>query len=198
MDVSSFYTELMTLWEEYKNYIELPVCTCGLCECNAAALWESLQQRSRVMKFLMGLNEAFEPTRRHILMMKPIPSLEDVFNMVAQDERQKSIKPSTRQDNVVFQNSGPHDDTQSMSSENLADNAAFATQYNNSYRPRHKFHTTPGQQHSSQQSRGQNPVNSQAQSQTRPNPPSFQKTNTVANVMTAPLYLPAPATNAIN
>ncbi|CAA7022546.1 unnamed protein product [Microthlaspi erraticum] len=82
MDVSSFYTELMTLWEEYKNYIELPVCMCGRCECNAAALWESLQQRSRVMKFLMGLNEAFEPTRRHILMMKPIPSLEDYNNTI--------------------------------------------------------------------------------------------------------------------
>ncbi|CAA7012859.1 unnamed protein product [Microthlaspi erraticum] len=38
MDVSSFYTELMTLWEEYKNYIELPVCTCGRCECNVAGL----------------------------------------------------------------------------------------------------------------------------------------------------------------
>ncbi|XP_024005273.1 uncharacterized protein LOC112082191 [Eutrema salsugineum] len=36
MDVSSYYTELITLWEEYKNYIELPVCTCGKCECNAA------------------------------------------------------------------------------------------------------------------------------------------------------------------
>ncbi|CAA7042928.1 unnamed protein product [Microthlaspi erraticum] len=114
-------------------------------------------------------------------MMKPIPSIEDVFNMVAQDERQKSIKPSSRQDNVVFQNSGPHDDTQSLSSETLADNAAFATQYNNGYRPRqrpvcthcgqlghvvqkcfklhgyppgHKFHTASGQQQS-QTSRGQ-------------------------------------------
>ncbi|KAL1208845.1 hypothetical protein V5N11_010523 [Cardamine amara subsp. amara] len=28
MDVSTYYTELITLWEEYKNYVELPVCTC--------------------------------------------------------------------------------------------------------------------------------------------------------------------------
>lgn len=27
----------------------------------------------------MGLNEAFEPTRRHILVLKSIPSIEDVF-----------------------------------------------------------------------------------------------------------------------
>ncbi|KAG7544681.1 Retrotransposon Copia-like N-terminal [Arabidopsis suecica] len=105
MDVSTYYTELVTLWEEYKNYVELPLCTCGRCECNAAVLWEKLQQRSRVTKFLMGLNEAYETTRRHILMLKPIPSIEDVFNMVTQDERQKSIKPIAKVENVAFQSS---------------------------------------------------------------------------------------------
>ncbi|CAA7046908.1 unnamed protein product [Microthlaspi erraticum] len=224
MDVSSFYTELMTLWEEYKNYIELPVCTCGRCECNAAHLWEALQQRSRVMKFLMGLNEAYEPTRRHILMMKPIPSIEDVFNMVAQDERQKTIKPSSRQDNVVFQNS--HDDTRSLSSETTSENAAFAAQYNNTYRPRqrplcthcgqfghvvqkcfklhgyppgHKYYNASGVNPSpqlSQASRG--PAQSHPQSQSRPPSQSYQKTNTVANVTASPMYLPAPTKNAIN
>ena len=53
----------------------------------------------------MGLNDAYEATRRHILMLKPIPSIEDVYNMVAQDERQKSIKPSSKLENVAFQSS---------------------------------------------------------------------------------------------
>lgn len=103
MDVSAYYTELITLWEEHKNYVELPVCTCGRCECDAAALWEKLQQRSRVTKFLMGLNESYEQTRRHILMLKPIPTIEEAFNIVTQDERQKALRPSTRIDNVAFQ-----------------------------------------------------------------------------------------------
>ncbi|KAG2270373.1 hypothetical protein Bca52824_064928 [Brassica carinata] len=76
----------------YKNYVELPVCTCGHCECNAAMLWERLQQQSHVTKFLMGLNDAYEQTRRHILMLKPIPTIDEVFNMVSQDERQKNLK----------------------------------------------------------------------------------------------------------
>ena len=92
LDVSAYYTELITLWEEYKNYIELHVCTCGHCECNAALLWEQLQQRGRVTKFLMGLNDTYEQTRRHILMLKPIPIIEEAFNIVAQDERQRNIK----------------------------------------------------------------------------------------------------------
>ncbi|KAG7594818.1 Reverse transcriptase RNA-dependent DNA polymerase [Arabidopsis thaliana x Arabidopsis arenosa] len=103
MDISAYYTELMTLWEEHKNYVDLPVCTCGKCECEAAVKWENLQQRSRVTKFLMGLNESYDQTRRHILMLKPIPKIEEAFNMLTQDERQKSIKPSSRVDSVAFQ-----------------------------------------------------------------------------------------------
>ncbi|XP_010513597.1 PREDICTED: uncharacterized protein LOC104789625 [Camelina sativa] len=103
MDVSTYYTALLTLWEEHKNYVELPVCTCGRCECDAAAKWERLQQRSRVTKFLMGLNESYDQARRHILMLKPIPTIEEAFNMVTQDERQVVVKPTTSIDSVAFQ-----------------------------------------------------------------------------------------------
>ncbi|KAG7566078.1 hypothetical protein ISN44_As10g026850 [Arabidopsis suecica] len=107
MDISAYYTALLTLWEEHKNYVELPVCSCGKCECDAAVKWEKLQQRSRVTKFLMGLNEGYEQTRRHILMLKPIPTIEEAFNIVTQDERQKSIRPTTRVDSVAFQATAP-------------------------------------------------------------------------------------------
>lgn len=58
------------------------------------------------MKFLMGLNESYDASRCQILMIKPILSLEDVFNMITQDERQKSIKPAVKSDVVVFQTAG--------------------------------------------------------------------------------------------
>ena len=67
--------------------MEIPVFTCGKFECNAAQSWESLQKRSLVTKFLMGLNESFESSRRQILMLKPLPNIEDVFNLITQDER---------------------------------------------------------------------------------------------------------------
>ncbi|XP_048623749.1 uncharacterized protein LOC125592558 [Brassica napus] len=129
MDVSTYYTELVTLWEEHKNNVDLPVCTCGHCECDAAMLWERLQQRSRVTKFLMGLNEAYEPTRRHILMLKPIPMIDDVFSMVSQDERQKNLNPSIKTDAVVFQTSAPPDAAPIGFYNGQLDNAAYAAQY---------------------------------------------------------------------
>ncbi|KAG7544005.1 Zinc finger CCHC-type [Arabidopsis thaliana x Arabidopsis arenosa] len=144
MDISAYYTELVTLWEEYRNYVELPLCTCGKCECNAAGLWEKLQARSRVTKFLMGLNDSYDATRRHILMLKPIPSIEEVFNMVTQDERQKNLKPIAKNDNVVFQASAHVQSTADVSQNQAAyngysyngplDNTAYAVQ--NQFRPR--------------------------------------------------------------
>lgn len=137
MDISTYYTTLVTLWEEYKNYVDLPVCTCGRCECNAAALWESLQQRSRVTKFLMGLNEAYEPTRRHILMLKTIPSIEDMFNLVIQDERHKSIKPSSTPATAVFHSSGPAESL-SIAASAFENPVLAATQTSGGFRPKSK------------------------------------------------------------
>ncbi|XP_019096461.1 PREDICTED: uncharacterized protein LOC109130846 [Camelina sativa] len=136
MDVIAYYTELVTLWEELKNYVELPVCTCGKCECSAALLWEKLQQRSRVTKFLMGLNDSYEATHRHILMIKPMPSIENAFHMVTEDERKQNIAKPTRTDGVVFQTSGPPTTFVSDGStyDGPADNMAYAVQ--NTYRPR--------------------------------------------------------------
>uniref|UniRef100_A0A1J3GK41 CCHC-type domain-containing protein n=1 Tax=Noccaea caerulescens TaxID=107243 RepID=A0A1J3GK41_NOCCA len=139
-----------------------------------------------------------------------LPSIEDVFNMVAQDERQKSIKPSSRQDNVVFHTSGPADQSLTQSFDSQGDHSAFATQHQHGYRPKqrsvcthcgqlghivqkcfklhgyppgHKFHNPTGQQQSSFVPRGQQ--NSQPRHQ------SYHKTNTVANVMTgSSLYMP--------
>ncbi|KAL0650319.1 hypothetical protein Bca4012_093010 [Brassica carinata] len=39
-------------------------------------------------------------------MLKPIPTIEEAFNMVAQDERQRSIKHVIKTDNVAFQARG--------------------------------------------------------------------------------------------
>lgn len=66
-------------------------------------LWEKLQQRPINTKFLMGLNEVYEQTRRHILMLKPIPNIEEAINIVAQDERQRIVKPVFKSENVAFQ-----------------------------------------------------------------------------------------------
>ncbi|XP_019091123.1 PREDICTED: uncharacterized protein LOC109128723 [Camelina sativa] len=226
MDVTAYYTELETLWEEHKNYIGLPVCTCGKCESSAALLWEKLQQRSRVTKFLMGLNDSYEATRSQILMIKPMPSIEHAFHMVTQDEWQKIITKPTQTDGVVFQTFGlPTIVVYDVPTyEGPIDNVAYAVQ--NTYRPRKsrplcthcgmsghvvqkcfKLHGYPPDYipgfksissgyHSQRMA---NPQNVQQKGQSQSITSQYHlRAHTVANITSSSSYVPPPALNAIN
>ncbi|XP_010481052.1 PREDICTED: uncharacterized protein LOC104759868 [Camelina sativa] len=184
MDVTSYYTMLVTLWEEYKNYVELPVCTCGKCECSAATLWEKLQQRSRVTNFLMGLNASYESTRRHILMLKPIPSIEEVFNMVTSDERQTNITP--KPNNMIFQASTSTEVPVSVSSQASGTHQAPYTGYILGFKSSFaNYQGTQGSQRpvmSSAQPRGFTPSN--------PRPVTHAVANVITETSPAPSMTP--------
>ena len=49
------------------------------------------QQQKYVMQVLMGLNESYASTRGQILMSDPLSPMAKVFNLVVQEERQRSI-----------------------------------------------------------------------------------------------------------
>ncbi|KAK6131665.1 hypothetical protein DH2020_034572 [Rehmannia glutinosa] len=90
--VSVYFTQLNALWEELKNYRPLPYCSCGLCTRNALRSFSGVQSCNYVFKFLMGLNDSFEGIRGQILLLSPTPSLDKVFSMVLQDERQREAR----------------------------------------------------------------------------------------------------------
>ncbi|KAG8373898.1 hypothetical protein BUALT_Bualt11G0073100 [Buddleja alternifolia] len=43
------------------------------------------------MQFLMGLNDNFKPVRGQILLMKPLPIVEDAYSMIQPEEKQMDI-----------------------------------------------------------------------------------------------------------
>lgn len=67
LDLSAYYTCLITLWEELKNFEELPSCTCGKCTCGSNDRWIQLYERRNIVCFLMRLNESFAQARRKLL-----------------------------------------------------------------------------------------------------------------------------------
>lgn len=64
------------------------------------------------------------------MMLKAFLSIEDIFNMVTQDERQKNIKPSAKVENVVFQTSNTTRENSSV------ENMAYAASVQNRFRLR--------------------------------------------------------------
>ncbi|KAL5537688.1 hypothetical protein UlMin_046008 [Ulmus minor] len=85
-DVIGYFTRLRTLWEELKDFRPFPVCSCG-----AMKQLIDLQQQGYVLQFLMGLNESFSQVRAQILMLDPLPSINKVFSLIVQEERQRSL-----------------------------------------------------------------------------------------------------------
>ena len=59
--------------------------------CNVNEKISKIHHREALMQFLMGLNDSFSHVRGQILLMDPIPSVEKVFSLLIQDEKQRSV-----------------------------------------------------------------------------------------------------------
>lgn len=63
--VSTYFTQLKTLWAELASY--RPFCTCGRCSCSGVQAISDYFQTEYVMSFLMGLNDSFSQIREQLL-----------------------------------------------------------------------------------------------------------------------------------
>lgn len=86
LSIESYYTKLKTIWQELLEYRPSIDCKCtGL-----RSLLEHLRSEY-VMIFLMGLNDSYTNVRAQILLMDPVPSINKVFSLLIQEERQRMI-----------------------------------------------------------------------------------------------------------
>lgn len=84
--IGVYYTKLKSLSEELSQL--RPICSCGKCECDGV---KKYFQAEHVMNLLMGLNETFAQTRAQILLMDPLPPVNRVFSLLAQEENQRTV-----------------------------------------------------------------------------------------------------------
>ena len=83
MTITGFFTQLKSLWGELENYRPLSVCACGLqCVC------KSYREQDCIMRFLKGLNDRYSGIRSQILLMDPLPGLNQAYSLILQQERQ--------------------------------------------------------------------------------------------------------------
>ncbi|KAF8110958.1 hypothetical protein N665_0077s0020 [Sinapis alba] len=61
------------------------------CVCGNAATIQLKAERSKIVKFLAGLNELHTIIRRHIIMKKVLLSLAEIYNILDQDNIQKGF-----------------------------------------------------------------------------------------------------------
>ncbi|KAH7853115.1 hypothetical protein Vadar_033437 [Vaccinium darrowii] len=89
MSVASYNTKLPVFLDELDFYHPLSTCACY--QCGEGSNKTAHHNEDRLMQFLMGLNDTYNPIRGQILLLKPVPDIREAYNMVTQDEKQREI-----------------------------------------------------------------------------------------------------------
>ncbi|XP_028791520.1 uncharacterized protein LOC114747369 [Neltuma alba] len=84
--VTQYYSALVRLWLQIDLY-EVHKWSCHTDE----VYFKQVIDRDRCYDFLLGLNDSFEDIRGRIMSIKPLPSLEDAFNMIKNEESRKAL-----------------------------------------------------------------------------------------------------------
>ena len=83
LSVTGFFTQLKSVWSELENFRPILSCVCGQqCSCRA------YRDQDCIMRFLKGLNDQYSGVRSQILLMNPLPDINDVCGLIIQKERQ--------------------------------------------------------------------------------------------------------------
>ncbi|XP_057248988.1 uncharacterized protein LOC130590526 [Beta vulgaris subsp. vulgaris] len=94
MTIVSYYGKLKKLWDEMQCLRLFPSCSCGAmknCSCNFLKKITEFEDEDKMMKFLLGLNSGFDNTVTNVLSMDPLPSINRVFSIAQQIEKQKEV-----------------------------------------------------------------------------------------------------------
>ncbi|KAG8636045.1 hypothetical protein MANES_16G093766v8 [Manihot esculenta] len=73
LSVTDYLTRMKLLWDELDNFRPIPQCTYA---------------NPYKIRFLKGLNDQFSYVRSQIMLIDPLPSINKVFSLVVQQERQ--------------------------------------------------------------------------------------------------------------
>ncbi|GJU12053.1 ribonuclease H-like domain-containing protein [Tanacetum coccineum] len=88
--VSEYYHKLNSLWREFDILTKLPKCSCV-----AREDVSKHKQLIKLMQFLMGLNDVFQPIRSSLLSRETLPDVKDAFAIVFKEESHTGLASSS-------------------------------------------------------------------------------------------------------
>lgn len=86
MCIMIYFTKLKKLWDELNCLKSLPTCTCGATKCI-----NEIDNRDKLIQFLMELNDFYDHIRDQILIMEPLPSINRAYSMFLSVKMQKEV-----------------------------------------------------------------------------------------------------------
>ncbi|CAH9123042.1 unnamed protein product [Cuscuta epithymum] len=92
--IAEYFGRLKSVWEDIQTLDGLPMCECGAvnsCTCELLKQIIEKDNRNKLMEFLMGLDNHYEPLWNQILGVDPLPTVNQAFFRIQQVEMQKFI-----------------------------------------------------------------------------------------------------------
>ncbi|XP_050204953.1 uncharacterized protein LOC126654991 isoform X2 [Mercurialis annua] len=144
LTVVEYFTHLKEMWDELVNLRPIPGCACDpQCKCGVFDRLKVYKDNDTVIKFLKGLNENFATFRSQILIMEPLPTINKVFSLASQHERQVSgMLPKLIEPNVFYTNTSPGNSVTDQASSSNANSNFKKADGNSSFK---KFTATTSQ-----------------------------------------------------
>lgn len=91
MTITAYFTKFRTLLVELDNLDPMPKCNCP----DVTQKLEQYEEKIKLSQFLMGLNDQYTAVRGQLLMLKPTPTLSQVFSLLLQEESQRDFAKIT-------------------------------------------------------------------------------------------------------
>nr|GEU51571.1 ribonuclease H-like domain-containing protein [Tanacetum cinerariifolium] len=89
LPISEYYHKLNSLWREYEILTKLPDYTCS-----ARLEVANYDKILKLMQFLMGLDDIYQPIRSSILTREVLPEAKDAFLIISREESHRGIPSS--------------------------------------------------------------------------------------------------------
>ncbi|KAJ0470826.1 putative RNA-directed DNA polymerase [Helianthus annuus] len=95
--VSEYYHKINTMWKQFDAMLQLPSCTC-----HASTKFNEFNHLIKLMQFLMGLDDVYQPVRTNLLTRDPLPTVKTAFSIISREESHRDSNSSSKVPNVGF------------------------------------------------------------------------------------------------
>lgn len=92
-NIATYLNYIKVVYDEIELLDARSICICVDCEGGAEEKNRGLDERKKLVQFLVGLNETYTSCRRNIMMTNPPTDINRAYVLLLQEERQRGIHP---------------------------------------------------------------------------------------------------------
>ena len=81
LSIANLFVEIKKLQDEYTAITIIPHCNYAI-ECATLVTVHKMLENHKLMQFLVGLNEQYKTIRENLIMVKPLPTLSQAYNVI--------------------------------------------------------------------------------------------------------------------